>query len=193
MLLFKTMEMTNKNGKSQNIQVNQLIPSDLLIKPSTALLPKIHKISKELVNLLMLFPSTTEWALALSGNFNKQVMHGTSLWLIKVWLLSQRNMPTWRDGVSQSLDGKPIKSSEMTKFISLFTKTQRSGQSGLQPSSELLPMLPPTSLLLPLTQPTPPKTILRMPTLPMLLLPQPLHHLLLQPPQLLHPDRKSVV
>jgi len=94
MLLFKTMEMTNKNGKSKDIQVNLLIPSDLLIKPSTALLPKIHKISREMPNLPTLFPSTTEWVLALSGNSNKQEMHGTSSWLDKVWVPNQVNMLT---------------------------------------------------------------------------------------------------
>lgn len=76
MLLFKTMEMTNKDGKSLDIQVNQLIPSDLLIKPDTALLPRIHKISKEIKIPHTLFLNTTEWALAPSGNFNKQEMHG---------------------------------------------------------------------------------------------------------------------
>lgn len=94
MLLFKTMEMTNKDGKSLDIQVNLLIPSDLLIKPDTALLPRIHKISKEIKILHTLFPSTTKWALAPSGNFNKQEMHGILLWLDKVWPLNLENMTT---------------------------------------------------------------------------------------------------
>lgn len=82
--LFKTMEMTNKNGKKKNIQVNLLTTSDLSIKLTIALLPKIHLISREPPNLLMLSPSSRPRNLALSGSLNNPEMPGTLLWPSKV-------------------------------------------------------------------------------------------------------------
>jgi hypothetical protein len=78
------MEMTNKNGKKKNIQVNLLTTSDLSIKLTIALLPKIHLISREPPNLLMLSPSSRPRNLALSGSLNNPEMPGTLLWPSKV-------------------------------------------------------------------------------------------------------------
>jgi len=105
-LSFKTTEMTNKSGRNKFIQVNQLIPSDLLIKPTIALLPTTHKISRETVTLLTLLLNTDKEVHALSGSLCKPEMPGTLLWLNKVCPLKAKSMPTWKDGVLQSLDGK---------------------------------------------------------------------------------------
>jgi hypothetical protein len=53
----------------------------------------------------MLFPNTTKEVHALSGSLYKPEMLGTLLWLNKVCPLKEESMPTWRDGVLQSLDG----------------------------------------------------------------------------------------